>query len=92
MTDALILATIFGGLASILALPLAVVIGLPMLGWLGRGWLALKEREVELRRLEVAAQLRASHYERLPAYVDVDDPQALLAWARTDRELTSLTD
>lgn len=85
MYDVLIVGTIFLGMASVVAVPLGVLLGLPLAAWLGRAWLGIKERELDLRRLEVAARIRESRL--LPAYVDENDPEALLAWMRTDREL-----
>lgn len=90
MTDAIGVAIIFLGMSSLVAVPLAVTLGLPLAAWLGRAWLSIKERELELKRIEVATRLRESA--ALPAWVDREDPQALLAWARADRELARLTD
>lgn len=90
MSDAIGVAIIFLGMSSLVAVPLAVVLGLPLTAWLGRAWLGVKERELELRRIEVALQLRDSA--ALPAWVDREDPKSLLAWARADRELAKLTD
>ena len=87
MTDAIIISSIFLGMASVVAIPLAVLIGLPMAAWLGRGWLSLKERELDLRRLEVAARIREAR--QLPHYVDAEDPDAVLAWVRSELEVTS---
>ncbi len=89
MLDAIGVAIVFFGISSLVAVPLAVLLGLPLAAWLGRGWLGLKERELDLRRLEVAAQIRET--QMLPAWVDRNDPTALLAWARADRELARLT-
>ena len=89
MLDAIGVAIVFFGISSLVAVPLAVLLGLPLAAWLGRGWLGLKERELDLRRLEVAAQLRET--QMLPGWVDRNDPTALLAWARADRELARLT-
>lgn len=89
MFDAIGIAIVFLGISSMVAVPLAVLLGLPLTAWLGRGWLQLKERELDLRRLEVAAQIRET--QMLPSWVDRDDPKALLAWARADRELARLT-
>lgn len=88
MFEAIGVAIIFFGISSLVAVPLAVLLGLPLAAWLGRGWLGLKERELDLRRLEVAARIRETHL--LPTWVDRDDPTALLAWARADRELARL--
>lgn len=90
MLDAIGVAIIFFGMSSLVAVPLGVTLGLPLMAWLGRGWLRLKEREVELKRIELAVQLRDAT--ALPAWVDRDDPSALLAWAKADRELHRLTD
>jgi len=90
MVDALILATIFLGIASVFALPLAVVLGIPAVALTASRWLRLKERELELRRLETAARVRAMAGGRLPAWVDASDPEALLAWARADTEIDAL--
>jgi len=84
------IALIFLGMSSLVAVPLATLIGLPLAAWLGRAWISLREREVELQALTVATQLREQHIGRLPAWVDHNDPDALLAWARADRELASL--
>lgn len=86
MIDALIICCIFFGIATVVTVPLTVV----MLGSLGRSWLRLKERELELRKTSVSAQLREAHFRQLPHYVDADDPEALLAWAKADRELALL--
>ncbi len=85
MTDALIIATIFLGMSSLVAIPLAVLTGIPTLAYVARGWLRLKERELELRRLEVAMRVRENHL--LPNYVDATNPDQLLAWARADAEV-----
>lgn len=83
------MATIFLGLSSLVAIPLAVLLGLPLGAWLARSTLRLKERELDIRRLEVVAKLRESSL--LPVYVDRDDPDAVMAWVRADRELARLT-
>lgn len=90
MNDALIIATFFLGVASLVAVPLAVLLGLPLSAWLGRGFLRVKEQEVELRRLELLARVHESRL--LPSYIDRDDPEAVLAWMRADRELARLAD
>jgi hypothetical protein len=90
MLDAIGVAIVFLGISSLVAVPLAVLLGLPLTAWLGGRWLGIKERELDLRRLEVASQIRESQL--LPPWVDREDPAALLAWARADRELTALTD
>lgn len=89
MFDAIGVAIVFLGISSLVAVPLAVLLGLPLTAWLGGRWLKLKEHELDLRRLEVVARVRESQL--LPAWVDRDDPEALLAWARADRELALLT-
>ena len=58
MTEAITIAAIFLGMGSMVALPLAVLMGLPTLAYVARGWLSLKERELELHRLEVAMRIR----------------------------------
>lgn len=90
MNDALIVATTFLGIATLVTLPIGVLLGFPLGAWLARSWLHLKERELELRRLELAARLREATAGRLPDYVDARDPQQLLAWAQADRELSRL--
>ena len=92
MLDAIGVAIIFLGISSLVAVPLAVGLGLPLTAWLGGRWLKLKEREIELRRIEVASQLRGQQMLPIPPWVDQGDPEALLAWARADRELARLTD
>lgn len=84
MNDAIVIASIFLGMASVVAVPLSVLLGLPLAAWVARAWLHLEERKLDLRRLEVAARLRESRL--LPAYVDPSDADALLAWARADVE------
>ena len=85
MNDAIVIGSIFLGIASVVAVPLSVLLGLPLAAWLGRAWLRLEERKLDLRRLEVAARVRESRM--LPAYVDPSDADALLAWFRADAEL-----
>jgi hypothetical protein len=88
MGEGLEVALVFLGMSSLLAVPLATLIGLPLAAWLGRAWLHLKEKEVELQALHVAAQIRENS--RLPQWVDTTDPDAILAWARADREMARL--
>lgn len=90
MIEAFTILSIFLGMASVVAVPLAVLLGLPLLSWNLRALIRLKERELDLRRLEAAARIRESTAGRLPHYVDVNDPDALLAWARVDQELRAL--
>lgn len=88
MTDAITALAVFFGLSMPIVLPLLVLIGLPLTAWLARSYLRIREREVELRGLEVALRLRESRM--LPAWVDENDPKSLLAWARTDAEMAGL--
>jgi hypothetical protein len=88
VNDAIVIGTIFLGMASVVALPLSVLLGLPLAAWLARSWLRIEERKLDLRRLEVATRLRESRL--LPSYVDANDPEALIAWARADGELAGL--
>ena len=88
MVEAFIIFTTFFGLASVVAIPLAVVLGLPLAAWIARSWLSVRERELRLREIEVVVQLRQSR--ALPAWVDENDPKSLVAWMRTDRELAGL--
>jgi hypothetical protein len=90
MTEAFTIFSIFAGMASVIAVPLAVLLGLPLVAWNLRALIRLKERELDLRRLEAAARIRDTSIGRLPLYVDPSDPEALLAWARTDQELRAL--
>lgn len=90
MAEGFEIAIVFLGMASLVALPLAVLLGLPLAAWLGRAWIRLQERRVDLEQLEVVARLRETHAGRLPHWVDTSDPDALLAWARADRELARL--
>lgn len=83
-------AIVFLGMSSLVAVPLAVLLGIPMLAWLGRETLRLRERELDLKRLELVAKIRES--QALPAWVDRNDARALLAWVEADRELARLTD
>ncbi len=90
MAEGFEIALVFLGMSSLVAVPLATLIGLPLAAWLGRAWIRLREREIELQALTVAAQIREAHLGHLPQWVDANDPQALLAWARADRELQGL--
>jgi hypothetical protein len=83
-------AMVFLGMSSLIAVPLATLLGLPLAAWLGRAWIRLRERELELQTLQLAAQIRETHVGSLPHWVDANDPEQLLAWARADRELANL--
>ncbi len=85
----LVILSVFGGIATVLGVPLFLVLGGPLLAWFGRGWLRVREREVAIRELEMVLRVRES--QALPPWVDADDPKALLAWIRTDQELSRLT-
>lgn len=87
MTEAITIMSIFLGMASVVAVPLAVLMGLPLLAWNLRAFLRLKERELELKQLDTAYQIRALHVGELPYYVDENDPESVLAWAKASREL-----
>lgn len=87
MSDAFTILSIFVGMSSIVAIPLAVLLGLPLLAWNARALIRLKEGELELRRLETALRIRSVSVGRLPDYVDARDPEAVLAWARVDEEM-----
>lgn len=88
MESALVIGTSFLGLASVVAAPLAVLLGLPLMAWLGRAWIRLRESEIELQKLEMTIRLREGLL--IPTYVDPADPNALVAWARTRGELARL--
>ena len=88
MSEALSIATIFLGMSSLVAVPLAVLLGIPTLAWVARGWLKLQEKELELRRLEVALKVRETSL--LPHYVDPTSPAQVLEWARADAEVRTL--
>jgi hypothetical protein len=83
--DALIILSAFFGMSMMFVAPIAAVIGIPLAAWLGRSWLGLKERELDLRQVELTLRLRESRV--LPAWVDDRDPVALIAWAKADREI-----
>ncbi|MCB9671108.1 MAG: hypothetical protein H6734_16625 [Alphaproteobacteria bacterium] len=87
MTEAFTIMSIFLGMASVIAVPLAVLLGLPLIAWNMRAMIRLKERELDLRRLETAARIRETR--ALPYYVDSQDPAAVLAWASASRELAN---
>lgn len=87
MTEAFTIMSIFLGLASVVAVPLAVLIGLPLLAWNARALIRLKERELDLRRVETALRIKEEHRGLLPRYVDSQDPTSVLAWASASREL-----
>ncbi len=89
MVDVAIILAVFFGLTATIVTPLAVVLGFPLTAWLARGWLAVRQREVQLQGMEVAMRLRESRM--LPAWVDDNDPVSLLAWAQTDAELARLS-
>ncbi len=90
MNEAIEIFTVFLGLSSLFTLPLTMAIGLPLIGWNVRAWIRLKEKELELRRLETATRIRQLSLDRVPEWVDAGDPEALLAWARTDKEMRLL--
>ena len=56
MEDVLLVLATFFGIASLFAIPLAVGLGLPLAAWLTRTWLLLKERELEVKKLEVTSR------------------------------------
>ncbi len=85
MTEALQIAAIFLGMSSVVAVPLTVLLGIPMAAWVARSWLRLKERELDLRRLEVALRVRETSL--LPHYVDPSNTAQILDWARADAEV-----
>ncbi len=87
MVDAIIALSVFLGLTTMITVPLAVIVGFPLVAWTLRAQFRLKERELELRKLEVAEKLRLARLEQIPEYVDTSDPNQLIAWARTDFEL-----
>jgi hypothetical protein len=89
MEAVFIIVAVFGGIAAVVSFPMAVLMGFPLAAWLGQGWLRLREREVAVQELELVLRLRESQV--LPAWVDADDPTALLAWIQTDREMSALT-
>lgn len=80
-------AVVFLGMSSLVAVPLAVLLGLPLLAWNVRAFIRLKERELDLRRLQTAAMIRRSYAGLIPHYVDAHDPDALNAWLQTEAEL-----
>ena len=88
--DGFEIALIFLGMSSLVAVPLGVLLGLPLLAWVARAWLKLEEKKIELQGLQVANQIREASIGRLPHWVDARDPEALLAWARADREMARL--
>jgi hypothetical protein len=90
MSDGIEIAFIFLGLSSLVAVPLAVLLGLPLAAWVARGWLSLKEKELELHSLQIAQKIREDSIGRLPHWVDTGDADAIIAWARTDREMARL--
>jgi hypothetical protein len=93
MTEGLEIAIMFVGMASLVAIPLSVLLGLPLAAFLTNRWLTawreLRGMELDLQRVKLVAELRSSNV--LPHYVDTDDPEALVAWARTDMELRTLS-
>ena len=66
-----------------------LVVCAPLLAWLANSWLKIREREVAVEELQLVLALRES--QALPPWVDANDPQALLAWVKTDREMTALS-
>lgn len=86
--SALIIGTTFFGLASLIAAPLAVLLGFPLAAWLAKQWIRLREAEIDLQKLEMTVRLREGRL--IPAYVDPSDPDALIAWAHTRGELARL--
>lgn len=82
---------VFLGMSSIVAVPLAVLIGLPLLAWNVRAFIRLKERELDLKRLQTAAVIRRNYAGLIPAYVDAHDPDALSAWLQTEAEMSAVS-
>lgn len=80
-------ALVFLGMSSLVAVPLGVLLGLPLLAWNVRAFIRLKERELDLKRLQTAAMIRRSFTGQIPHYVDAHDPDALSAWIQTEAEL-----
>ncbi len=85
MSEALQIVAIFLGMSSVVAVPLAVLLGIPMAAYVARSWLHLKERELDLRRLEVAMRVRETSL--LPHYVDPTNTNQVLEWAKADAEV-----
>lgn len=80
-------ALVFLGMSSLVAVPLGVLLGLPLMAWNVRAFIRLKERELDLKRLQTAALIRRSLAGHIPHYVDAHDPDALAAWLQTEAEL-----
>lgn len=89
MEVAVVVLSVFFGIAMVLSLPLFMVVCAPLLAWLGNSWLKIRAREVAVEELQLVLTLRESH--ALPPWVDANDPSALLAWAKTDKEIMSLS-
>lgn len=66
MTDAIGIAVAQLGVGMMVALPLSVAIGFPLLAVLARQWLRLQQARLELRRVEAGIRYRLSS--------DVPDP------------------
>ena len=86
---AIIILSTFAGIATVLGVPVFLVVCAPLLAWLANSWLKIREREVAVEELQLVLALRES--QALPPWVDANDPQALLAWVKTDREMTALS-
>lgn len=87
MVEVALTLAVFFGITAMVTLPIAVLVGFPLLFFTGRALIRLKMRELELRKLEVAEKLRLTRLQMIPEYVDASDPDQLIAWARTDLEL-----
>ncbi len=88
MVDALIICSLLLGITSVIVLPLAVLVGLPLIAWISRSLQHLDPQEGV--QLGGVIQVRMSRFDRIPPYIDVGDPRALRAWARTSREISAL--
>lgn len=87
MGEAFAIMSIFLGMAAVVAVPLAVLLGLPLLAWNLRALIRVKERELDLKRIELSTRVQTKYAGELPLYVDPQDPQSVLAWASAHREL-----
>lgn len=85
--EAFVIMSVFLGLAAMVAVPLAVLLGVPLLAWNLRALIRLRERELDLKRIELSSRLKDRYAGELPLFVDPQDPQSVLAWASAHREL-----
>lgn len=90
MIDSLQLLCALIGTGVMISMPLVVVFGIPLAGFTVWRWTGLRQKELEVRRIEAAVHLMQSQ-SALPGFVDASDPRAVESWHRARRELALAT-